>query len=118
VREDAVQYASAMLRALFREPGPIVPLGEQKVVSSQMLGLEAFRAIDWERLLGNLNHLETSRKAQGAFGPADDDRSPAVGDEVMDGAHGEAVEFWTHDGRQRNAAPSAGLKVLGLDIGE
>ena len=55
--------ASAVLRVLFVEPGPSVSLttGEQ-VVSSQIIEVEAFRAVDRERLLGNLNDAETAIK--------------------------------------------------------
>lgn len=37
-------------------------LGDERVVSSQLVEIEAFRAVDRERLLGNLNDAETARK--------------------------------------------------------
>jgi predicted nucleic acid-binding protein len=139
----AIQYvdASAVLRVLFGESGPAVPLGEHHVISSQILGVEAFRAIDRERLLGHLDDLETSRKRKELSDLLTMIDLVAVDDEVLDGARGsfsvvlraldaihvttarivarealgESVEFWTHDDRQGNAARSAGLNVLGLD---
>jgi predicted nucleic acid-binding protein len=142
----AIQYvdASAVLRILFREPGPAVPLGEHHVVSSQIVGVEAFRAIDRERLLGHLDDLETSRKRKELSDVLTMIDLVAVDDEVIDGArgsfsvvlraldaihvttarivareaHGEVLEFWTHDDRQGNAARSVGLNVLGVESGE
>ena len=137
----AIQYvdASAVLRVLVREPGPTVPLGEHHVVSSQILGVEAFRAIDRERLLGNLDDLETSRKRNELSDVLTMIDLIAVDDEVIEGARGsfsvvlraldaihvttaragrEVVECWTHDDRQGNAARSVGLNVLGLEIAE
>ena len=55
--------ASAVLRVLFAEPGPSVPLlATEHVVSSQLIEVEAFRAVDRERLLGGLNDAETAIK--------------------------------------------------------
>ncbi len=55
--------ASAVLRVLFVEPGPSVPLlAGEHVVSSQLIEVEAFRAVDRERLLGNLSDAETAIK--------------------------------------------------------
>ena len=55
--------ASAVLRVLFREPGPTVPLAvEDRVVSSQLVQVEAFRAVDRERLLGHLDDGQTAIK--------------------------------------------------------
>ena len=44
-------------------PGPSVPLlpGEH-VVSSRLIEVEVFRAVDRERLLGSLNDAETARR--------------------------------------------------------
>jgi hypothetical protein len=55
--------ASAVLRVLFVEPGPTVPLapGDQ-VASSQLVEVEAFRAIDRERLMGGLDDHEAAVK--------------------------------------------------------
>ena len=55
--------ASAVLRILFCEPGPAVPLtAGGRVVSSQLVEIEAFRAVDRERLLGNLDDVQTAAK--------------------------------------------------------
>lgn len=55
--------ASAVLRVLFSEPGPTIPLaGGGRVVTSQLLEVEAFRAVDRERLLGRIGDEETARK--------------------------------------------------------
>ena len=133
--------ASAVLRVLFVEPGPAVPLmaGEQ-VVSSQIIEVEAFRAVDRERLLGNLNDAETAIKrkeltellAMTDLAPVDSlviDRAKssfAVNLRAIDAIHvataellaaaadGEPLEFWTHDERQATAAISRGLTVRGL----
>ena len=133
--------ASAVLRVLFVEPGPSVSLttGEQ-VVSSQLIEVEAFRAVDRERLLGNLNDAETAIKrkeltellAMTDLAPVDSlviDRAKssfAVNLRAIDAIHvataellaaeadGEPLEFWTHDERQATAAISRGLTVCGL----
>src|SRR5262249_48233139 len=54
---------SAVLRILFAEPGPAVSLlpGDH-VASSELLEVEAFRAVDRERLLGNLDDSQTAVK--------------------------------------------------------
>ena len=139
-----MQYvdASAVLRVLFVEPGPSVSLttGEQ-VVSSQLIEVEAFRAVDRERLLGNLNDAETAIKrkeltellAMTDLAPVDSlviDRAKssfAVNLRAIDAIHvataellaaeaeGEPLEFWTHDERQAVAAISRGLTVCGVD---
>ena len=47
---------SAVLRGLFMEPGPAVRFDAgDRAVSSELLEVEAFRAVDRERLLGNLD---------------------------------------------------------------
>jgi hypothetical protein len=52
-----------VLRILFSESGPKVPLAEtDRVVPSQLVEIETFRAVDRERLLGNLDDAETARK--------------------------------------------------------
>jgi predicted nucleic acid-binding protein len=132
--------ASVVLRVLFSEPGPRVPLArDDRIVSSQLLGIEAFRAVDRERLLGNLDDAETAAKrkeltdllARLDLVPIDEAvvdlaRSPfAVNVRALDAIHvataevlaaeaeGEPVEFWTHDDRQATAALSRGLTVRG-----
>lgn len=132
--------ASAILRLLFLEVGPTVPLmpGDH-VVSSQLIEVETFRAVDRERLLGTLDDHQTAVKrkeltlllatldlmaidrsvierAKGSF---------AVNLRALDAIHvataevmaaeipGDPLEFWTHDDRQATAALSRGLDVRG-----
>lgn len=132
--------ASAVLRLLFREKGPAVPLeAGQRLVSSRLLEVEAFQAVDRVRLRGQLDDASTARKrkeladliamldlaavdepvierARGSF---------AVNVRALDAIHvataevlgaeaGEEVEFWTHDARQATAALSRGLTVRGV----
>ena len=132
--------ASAVLRILFSESGSKVPLaGNDRVVSSQLVEIEAFRAVDRERLLGNLDDAETASKRKelpdllamldlAAIDAEVVDRakSPfAVNVSALDAIHvataeilaaeakGEPLEFWTHDDRQATAALSRGLTVRG-----
>jgi predicted nucleic acid-binding protein len=136
--------ASAILRIVFAEPGPAVPLTPgERVVSSQLAEVEAFRAIDRERLLGGLDDRTTAvkRKELGELlamldlAPVDRhvlDRAKgsfAVNVRALDAIHvataevlvgeagGEPLEFWTHDERQAVAALSRGLTVLGGETG-
>jgi uncharacterized protein len=133
--------ASAVLRVVFEEAGPTVPLrGSDRVVSSQLLEVEAFRAIDRERLTGLLDDAETAvkRKELSEFlsrldlAPIDaavieKARSPfAVNVRALDAIHvataeilaaaarDVGLEFWTHDERQATAAMSRGLTVRGV----
>lgn len=133
--------ASAVLRVLFSEPGVAVPLvGGDRVVSSQIVGVEAFRAVDRERLLGNLDDVQTATKrkelgdliAMMDLAPVDElvisgaKSSFAVTVRALDAIHvataeilaaeaeGEALEFWTHDDRQATGALSRGLIVRGI----
>jgi predicted nucleic acid-binding protein len=131
---------SAVLRLLFAEPGIAVPLtAGDTAVSSELLEVEAFRAIDRERLLGNLDDLQTAvKRKELADLVARLDLSPidrpvierakssfAVNVRALDAIHvataevlaedsGLDVEFWTHDDRQRIAALSRGLNVRGV----
>ncbi len=132
--------ASAVLRVLFAEPGPEVPLAAgDRVVSSQLVEVETFRAVDRERLLGNLDDKQTATKrkelvdflARLDLAPIDGaviDRAKssfAVNLRALDAIHvataeilaaeaeGEPLEFWTHDDRQAIAALSRGLTVRG-----
>lgn len=100
--------------------------------------MEAFRAVDRERLLGRLNDRETAIKRReltqmlAALNVAPIDsrvirraRSPLpVNVRALDAIHvataevfasesGESLEFWTHDERQAQAALSRGLTVRG-----
>ena len=132
--------ASALLRVLFKETGPAVPLAAgDVVVSSRLIEVEAFRAVDRERLVGNLDDGETARKRhelgvllsmldlvavdQEVIDQAKS--SFAVNVRALDAIHvataglvaaesSEPVEFWTHDDRQATAAMSRGLNVKGL----
>jgi uncharacterized protein len=133
--------ASAVLRMLFREPGPTVPLERRvRLLSSRLVEVETFRAIDRERLLGHLDDRTTAtkRKELGEILErldvvAIDDmviaraRDPfAVNVRALDAIHvataeilraaagSEPLEFWTHDDRQATAALSRGLTVRGL----
>ena len=136
--------ASAVLRIVFSESGSNkVPLGgPDRVVSSQLVEIEAFRAVDRERLLGNLDDAETASKrkeltdllamldlASIDAAVVDRAKSPfAVTVRALDAIHvataeilaaeaeGEPLEFWTHDDRQATAALSRGLTVRGIGI--
>lgn len=132
--------ASALLRVLFSEPGPSVPLvAGDRLVSSHLVEIEAFRAVDRERLLGNLGDGETAIKrkeladllvrmdlvpiggdvvdrAKGSFAVnvrALDAIHVATAEILAIEAEGEVLEFWTHDERQATAALSRGLTVRG-----
>jgi predicted nucleic acid-binding protein len=133
--------ASAVLRALFSEPGPTIPFsGGGRVVTSQLLEVEAFGAVDRERLLGHIGDEETARKRKELMDllamldlvPIDNmviaraKSSFAVNVRALDAIHvataevlvneakGELLEFWTHDHRQATAALSRGLTVCGV----
>ena len=132
--------ASALLRILFTEPGPAVPLEKgERLVSSELVEVEVFRAVDRERLVGHLDDAQTAVKRKeltdllamldlAAVDTAVVERakSPfAVNVRALDAVHvataevlaaeagGERVEFWTHDDRQATAALSRGLTVRG-----
>jgi len=132
--------ASAVLRVLFSEPGPSVPLVPGgRVVASQLVEIEAFRAVDRERLIGSLDDDQTATKrkeladllAMLDLMPIDNaaiegaKRSFAVNVRALDAIHvasaeilaaeaqGDPLEFWTHDSRQAIAARSRGLTVCG-----
>jgi predicted nucleic acid-binding protein len=132
--------ANAVLRVLFGEPGPAVSLGAgDRVASSELIEVETCRAVDRERLLGNLDDSQTALKrkelmdllAMLDLAPIDRmviDRAKssfAVNVRALDAIHvataeilaaeaeGEPLEFWTHDDRQATAALSRGLTVHG-----
>jgi predicted nucleic acid-binding protein len=133
--------ASALLRIVFSEPGPRVAIiGSNRIVSSHIVEIEAFRAVDRERLLGHLDDLETAtkrkeltdlitrldlaaidapviRRAASPFGVnvrALDAIHVATAEILAAEAVGEPLEFWTHDDRQATAALSRGLAVFGV----
>lgn len=134
--------ASAVLRILFSEAGPTVPLtGGERLVSSKLVEIETYRAVDRERLGGNLDDITTAIKrkeladllAMLDLASIDDEviarakSAFAVNVRALDAIHvataevlaaesdGEALEFWTHDERQAAAALSRGLTVRGQD---
>lgn len=132
--------ASAVLRLLFREPGDAVPLdGGDSLASSQILEVEAFRAVDRERLAGRIDDVEAATKRKeltdliarldlatvdGAVIARAKSAFP-IAVRALDAIHiataemlaaevgDEPVEFWTHDDRQAMAAVSRGLTVRG-----
>jgi predicted nucleic acid-binding protein len=133
--------ASAVLRVLFGEPGQAVPLeAGDSVVSSHIVEVETFRAVDRLRLLGQLDDVRTAHKrkeladllamldlapvdgavigrAKDAFAVnirALDAIHVATAETLLAAADGEPLEFWTHDDRQATAALSRGLDVRGL----
>jgi predicted nucleic acid-binding protein len=132
--------ASAVLRVVFGEPGGVIPLeGGDRIVSSHIVEVEAFRAVDRVRLLGQLDDAQTARKrkeladllAMLDLAPVDatvitrakesfavnvralDAIHVATAEVLMAAAGGESLEFWTHDDRQATAALSRGLNVRG-----
>lgn len=134
--------ASAVLRIVFAEDGPTVPLNaDGGIVSSALNAVDAFRAIDRARLVGNLDDVTTATKrkeltdllamidlapieeqiisrARGSF-PVPVRALDAIHvatAEVLSTAAGEPVEFWTHDERQAVAALSRGIAVLGVEL--
>jgi predicted nucleic acid-binding protein len=100
----------------------------------------ALRAVDRERLLGHLDDTETAIKrkelvdllgmldlvpidasvierARSSFAVnvrALDAIHVATAEVLVAEAHGEPLEFWTHDSRQATAALSRGLTVRGV----
>ena len=130
--------ASAVLRILFDEPGPSISLGSSTTAaSSRLVEVEAFRAVDRARLRGFLSDAETARKSKELHSllaklhlvPVSDAivrlaRSTfPVNVRALDALHVAtaqllveqvgALEFWTHDARQSDAALSRGLDVRG-----
>jgi len=115
-------------------------LAGEWVVSSRLVEVEAFRAVDRERLLGGLTETGTAVKrkeliellAMADLVPVDDTvidgakASFAVNLRAIDAIHvataelllgsadGQPLEFWTHDERQATAALSRGLAVYGV----
>jgi predicted nucleic acid-binding protein len=133
--------SSALLRLIFVEEGPAVSLvAGDRAVSSQLVEVETFRAVDRERLLGRLDDATTGIKrkeladllnmldlvpidesvisrARSSFAVnvrALDAIHVATAEVLVEAAQGEPVEFWTHDERQATAALSRGLDVQGV----
>jgi predicted nucleic acid-binding protein len=138
-----VKYAdaSAVLRVVFSQPGRSIPLHDgDRLVSSKLLEIEVFRAVDRARLLGYLDDTTTAIKrkelidllatfdliaiadavierAKGSFGVnvrTLDAIHVATAEVLIAHAGGDALEFWTHDDRQATAALSRGLMVRGM----
>jgi predicted nucleic acid-binding protein len=134
--------ASAVLRVVFAEPGPTVSLQPgDRVVSSQLVVIESFRAIDRARFAGGLDDRLTAVKrkeltellamldlraidqhvvdrASGSFAVpirSLDAIHVATAELLAAAAEGESLEFWTHDERQAIAAQSRGLDVYGRE---
>jgi uncharacterized protein len=132
--------ASAVLRILFTEAGPAVPLADgERLVSSQVVEVETFRAVDRERLIGSLDDIQAAtklkeladllamldlaavdgaviRRAKSAFAinvRALDAIHVATAEILAEEASDDPLEFWTHDERQGSAALSRGLVVKG-----
>jgi uncharacterized protein len=135
----------SLASVVFMEPGPSVPLiGGDRLVSSELVEVEAFRAVDRERLIGNLDDVQTAVKRKeltdllAMLDPAAIDapvieraKSPfAVNVRALDAVHvataevlagesgGGRLEFWTHDERRATAALSRGLTVRGVGTDE
>ncbi|HEY6116462.1 MAG TPA: hypothetical protein VI172_10930 [Candidatus Dormibacteraeota bacterium] len=80
---------SAVLRFLFSEPGRKVSFKSgDHVVSSRLLEVEAFRAVDRERLLGNLDDAETAVKRKELVDLLKMLDLVPVDDALIDGANG------------------------------
>ena len=132
--------ASAVLRILFAESGPTVGLAPgDRVVSSQLVEVETFRAVDRERMVGHLDDAQTATKrkeladllamldlvvvdrhvidrAKTSFAVnvrALDAIHVATAEVLSAAAEDDPLEFWTHDERQGIAAASRGLDVHG-----
>ena len=132
--------ASLLLGLLFREGGQLPPIaGGDVTVSSRLVEVETSRALDRERLLGHLDDAETAAKNKELSDLLSAIDLAPVSDEVialaratfpvtvraLDALHVAtaqalagtlgAIEFWTHDKRQGQAALSRGLDVRGLE---
>ena len=131
--------ASVVLRILFSEPGPRAPLTRKAVaVSSELIQVECFRALDHARLGGHLDDLQMARKSKELFGLLANLHLFPVSAEVVERARAtfpikvralnalhvataQAVaaevgplDFWTHDAQQASAATVRGLEVRGV----
>jgi hypothetical protein len=111
-------------------------------VSSRLVEIESYRAVDRERLMGGLDDRDTAIKrselsallamvdlmpmddavvdrARGSFAVnvrALDATHVATAEVLADEAPEDVLEFWTHDARQAAAALSRGLRVMGADL--
>lgn len=125
---------------VYRDRATVALAAGDRVASSDLIAVETFRAVDRERLLGNLDDAQTAIKRKeltdllNMLDLAPVDRfvisrakaSFAINVRALDAIHlataelmaeaaaeGEALEFWTHDDRQATAALSRGLTVRG-----
>ncbi len=130
--------ASALLRVLFGEPGERVPLRRGVIaLSSKILEVECFRALDRVRLEGHLKDRESAQKTKELITVLAKFHLIAVSEEVialarsnfpvnvraLDAVHVASaeivrravgsLEFWTHDARQATAALARGFDVRG-----
>lgn len=131
---------STVLRALFREPGLLPSWGDwQEACTSDLMGVEARRAIDRSRLASAFDdqevgvlHRELRRVEAGLrriglsrriLARASQPMATAV--KTLDAIHlasallfqdrrGAVVVFATHDGRQANAANALGFDCIGV----
>lgn len=133
--------ASAILRVLFAEKGGAVLLTRgERAVSSELVEVETFRALERVRLRGELDDDTTAIKrkeltdflAMLDLAPIDrrvidraklsfginvrslDSLHVATAEVLLLDADGELLEFWTHDDRQATAALARGLTVRGI----
>jgi predicted nucleic acid-binding protein len=131
--------ASVVLRILFGEPGPRAPLTRKSVaVSSELIQVECFRALDHARLSGHLDDPQMARKSKELFGLLANLHLFPVSAEVLERARATfpikvralnalhvataqaiaeevgALDFWTHDVQQASAATVRGLDVRGV----
>jgi len=132
--------ASVVLEMLFPAGREVLPRDEEgRVVSSELVEVEGFRAIDRARLAGDLDDADAARKrkeltdtltlldlapidrrvialASSSFGVnvrALDALHVATAQLLAHEAADEPFEFWTHDDRQATAALARGLTVRG-----
>lgn len=135
--------ASVVLRLLLDEPGPRITLARgSTLVSSQIVEVETFRALDRARLTGELDDWEVATKQRELadflrrlhlvpVSPqviATARTSFPVCVRALDTIHVATAQlltsrvtgllFWTHDKRQATAAMSRGFAVEGLSAEE
>ena len=136
--------ASAVLRVVFAEPANVSLQAGDRVVASQLVVIETFRAIDGARFAGTLDDRLSAAKrkeltellamldlwridqpvvdrASGSFAVplrSLDAIHVATAELLVAAAEGEPLEFWTHDERQAIAAQSQGLNVFGRALGQ
>ena len=130
---------SVVLRILFNEPGPKAPLTRKAVaVSSELIQVESFRALDHARLSGRLDDFQMATKSKELIGLLSNIHLFPVSAEVLALARATfpirvgalnalhvataqsvaedvgPLDFWTHDPQQASAAAVRGLTVRGI----